>query len=218
VALLDLDLQFGNAGVYLDLEDNGGLLDLMSAPINPTRQDILRAAQASSYGVDVLTAPSIFTPIDVMTDGRVKEILSAFMAHYAYVVVDLPKVVVDWIEPVIALSDRLVLVSDLSVPCIRQAKRLIDLYRETNVTLPVDLVLNRERKTILKSEAQRDAEKFLDLGVAAWVPENTYEERRSIDLGKPTAGRRSKGRAAYRRLGKSLAKQAAQNHTSTTGR
>lgn len=218
VALLDFDLQFGNAGVYFDLEDNGGMIDLISSTVSPTTTDVVHAAQASTYGVDVLTAPSIFTPITALTADRARDLVKTFAARYSYVVIDLPKVVVDWIEPVIEETDRLVMVSDLSVPCIRQAKRLIDLYRESNITLAVDLVLNRERKTLLKNDAQRDAESFLDLKVAGWIPESSREERRSVDLGTPSSGRRSKGRAAFRRLGASLAKSCTSHHSTPTGR
>lgn len=204
VVVLDLDIQFGNAGVFLDVEDNGALVDLMSQATTPGARAILAAAQPTAHGVDVVTTPLMFVPPSAMTPDRAAAIVAAFAAAYDYVVVDLPRAAVDWIEPVIARTDRLVLVSDLSVPCIRQAKRLTDLFHETQVALPTALVMNRERKPLFRSEAQREAERLLGLPVAAWLPDNRAEERRSVDLGVPSAARRTSAKRHYAALAKAL--------------
>jgi pilus assembly protein CpaE len=211
VALLDLDLQFGNAGTFFDLEDNGGMLDLLSLDGLPEPGRITRAAQSSGLGVDVITAPAVFVPLTSMTPELVAAILAALRGAYDYVIIDMPRATLDWIAPVIEAADRLVLVSDGSVPCIRQAKRIVDLYRETSVSLPVDLVMNRERKPIFGSEMLKDAEDLLGLKVAFWNHEDRRAERRAVDLGQPSASRRGKSRKAYRRLARLIARSATEN-------
>lgn len=204
VLLLDLDLQFGNAGTYLDLEDTGALFNLIGQENLPTTSAILGAVQSSGHGVDVLTAPTVFVPLTSISPEFVKHMIDVFRGAYDYVVIDLPRATLDWLGPVILATDRLIMVSDSSVPCVRQAKRLIDLYRESRLTLPVDLVMNRENKPLFGSETIRNAEALLGLKVAAWVPDDPSGERRAVDLGRPTALARSKGRKTYRRIAKSL--------------
>ncbi|MFT4706191.1 MAG: pilus assembly protein CpaE [Reinekea sp.] len=204
VLLLDLDLQFGNAGTYLDLEDNGALYDLITQESLPSEPAILDAVQSSGHGVDVLTAPVVFLPLTSMSPEFVAHLIDVFRDAYDYVVIDLPRATLDWLTPAILATDRLIMVSDGSVPCIRQAKRLIDVYRESRLTLPVELVMNREKKQFFGSETIRDAEALLGLKVVAWVPDNPGGERRAIDLGRPSALVRSKGRKTYRQLAKSL--------------
>ncbi|MGB3279132.1 MAG: AAA family ATPase [Pseudorhodobacter sp.] len=204
VLLLDLDLQFGNAGTYLDLEDNGALLNLIGQETLPNARAILGAVQPSGHGVDVLTAPTVFVPLTSMSPEFVAAMIETFRSAYDYVIIDMPRATMDWLGPAILATDRLIMVSDSSVPCIRQAKRLIDLYRENRLTLPVDLVMNRESKPLFGSETIRDAEALLGLKVAAWVPDDPSGERRAIDLGRPTSLARSKGRKTYRRIAKKL--------------
>lgn len=204
VLLLDLDLQFGNAGTYLDIEDNGAFDALLGQDTLPSSTAILDAVQPSGHGVDVLTTPAVMVPLTSLTTEFVAHMIDVYRSAYDYVVIDLPRATMDWITPMILATDRLIMVSDGSVPCIRQAKRLIDLYRENRLTLPVDLVMNREKKPFFGSETIRDAEALLDLKVAAWVPDDPSAERRAIDLGRPSVLSRSKGRKAYRQLAKSL--------------
>jgi len=204
VLLLDLDLQFGNAGTYLDLEDNGELANLIGLDTLPSHRAILGAVQPSGHGVDVLTAPAVFVPLTSVSTELVAHMIDVYRSEYDYVVIDLPRATMDWLAPVILATDRLIMVSDGSVPCIRQAKRLIDLYRENRLTLPVDLIMNREKKTFFASEVIRDGEALLGTKVALWVPDDPAGERRAIDLGHPTALRRSKARKSYRWFAKRL--------------
>ncbi|WP_375690707.1 CpaE family protein [Pseudooceanicola sp. LIPI14-2-Ac024] len=216
VALLDLDLQFGNAGTFFDLEDNGAMLDLMSLDRPPEPGRITRGAQSSGLGVDVITAPAVFVPLTAMTPDLVAAIIAALRGAYDYVIIDMPRATLDWIAPVIEAADRLILVSDGSVPCIRQAKRIMDLYRETSVSLPVDLVMNREKKPMFGSEMLRDAEDLLGLKVASWIPEGRAAERRAVDLGQPSASRRGPSRKTYRRLARHMVRSVNTNDKTAT--
>ena len=218
VLLLDLDIQFGNAGTYVDVEDNGGLTELLAGETQPTPDRVLRMTQDTGLGVDVLTAPGIFVPLTAMTAELAQRIVDIVSERYAHVVIDLPRAALDWVEPVVRASDRLLLVSDGSVPCIRQAKRMMDLYRELEPTLAIDVVMNRERKPLIgPSSMQRDAEELLKIKLATWVSKDEAGERRAIDLGRPSATGRSRNRKAFRQLARRL--MAARGETDiTTGK
>ena len=57
-------------------------------------------------------------------------LLDTLRGQFDYIVVDLPRALVEWMAPVVARASRLALVTDTSVPCIRQAKRLIEFLHE----------------------------------------------------------------------------------------
>lgn len=204
VILLDFDIQFGNAGTYVDVEDNGGMTELLAGEAEPTPDRVLRMTQDTGLGIDVLTAPAIFVPLTAMTAELAQRIVDVLSARYAHVVIDLPRAALDWVEPVVRASDRLLLVSDGSVPCIRQAKRMIDLYRELEPTLKIDVVMNRERKPLFGSNMQRDAEDLLQIKLESWVAKDDAGERRAIDLGRPSVCKRSRNRNSYRSLARRL--------------
>ena len=213
VILLDFDIQFGNAGTYVDTEDNGGFTDLLAGEIAPTSDRVLSAVQDTGLHVDILTAPAIFVPLTSMTPDLAARIVEVARARYAHVVIDLPRAALDWVEPVVRASDRLLLVSDQSVPCVRQAKRMLDLYHEMEPSLAVDVVMNRERKPLLGSAMQRDAQELLQVKLGDWLSNDQPGERRAIDLGRPSACRRSRNRKSFRRLARRLLASAGETKT-----
>ncbi|MGB8623334.1 MAG: P-loop NTPase, partial [Paracoccaceae bacterium] len=185
VALLDFDLQFGNANVYLDLEDNQGFLDLMRAGEMPDSAFVGGILQRHSSGLDLLCAPKQLVPLTTVRAEVIAALLDLLCADHDYVVVDLPRAMVDWIEPVLQRAARLALVTDTSVPCIRQARRMVDFLREDFMGLPVDFIVNREKKPMIKSDHHREAEKVLQTKLTHWLPDNPRLARAAVDLGRP---------------------------------
>ena len=185
VALVDFDLQFGNANVFFDLEDNGGLLRIIDARQAPDAHQVRSIMQSHKSGVDVLCAPDRFVPLQSVSPDTIEALLSVLQDEYDYVVVDLPRAMVDWIEPVLKAASMLMLVTDTSVPCIRQAQRIINFFHEDNVGLPVQVAVSREKKAMFKPEHVREAERILDRPFANWLPDNTAASRKAVDYGSP---------------------------------
>lgn len=185
VVLLDFDLQFGNANVYLDVEDNGGFLQLIESQEDPDESFLKGVLQTHSSGLDILCAPLPIAPLHSVRAGTISAMLDSLQRDYDYIVVDMPRAIVDWIEPVLHRASVLQIVTDTSVPCIRQAKRLIDFYREGNLGVTVDLVVNRDVKPMFKSSHLKEAETILDASFDHWIPDNQKLSRRAVDLGKP---------------------------------
>lgn len=204
VVLLDFDLQFGNANVFLDLEDNGGFLQIIEALEEPDDHFLVSTLQKHSLGIDVLCAPVPIVPLQSLRADLIERMIALLKKRYDYIVVDLPRAVVDWVEPILKQATRVVLVTDTSVPCVRHARRLIDLYREENVGLPIEVVVSRESRPVIKSEHVREAEKVLETQFKHWVPDNPKVARAAINVGRPVMDVKP-----HSDLGKALAKVAA---------
>ena len=206
VALLDLDLQFGNANVLLDLEDNGGFLKLLDAGAGPDADLMSKIVQHHAAGVDLICAPVTLAPLTAVQPETLAGLLDQLTASYDYVLVDLPRVMVDWIEPVIARTAKLVLVTDTTVPCIRQAQRLLDFYREANIGVAVETVVNRETRPMMKSQHIKEAEAALGAKLTNWIPDNPKIARKAADFGVPlvTQYPRSDLAKAVRRLAEKI--------------
>ena len=185
VALLDLDVQFGSVGVMMDLEDNGGLLEMVESAAVPDANYMRGILQPHSSGVDVLVAPRQMVPVSAMDAKQIATLLDVMKTTHDYVVIDLPRAIVEWLEPVLTRMDELIVVTDTSVPSIRQAKRLIDIYREDNITVQTRVVVARETKPLIKSEQISEGEKLLDTKFQHWLPNNPVVARKSADLGRP---------------------------------
>lgn len=204
VALLDFDLQFGNANVFLDIEDNGGCLQFIENAEEPDEHFLSSILQSHPLGVDVLCVPAPMVPLQSMRPDLVEGLLDHLQRRYDYIVIDLPCAVVDWVEPIFKRAAQLALVTDTTVPCVRQARRLIDFYREANVALPVEVIVNRERNALIRPAHVREAEKVLETKLKHWLPDNPKVARNSVDLGRPIVDMKPQSD-----LGKALAKLAA---------
>ncbi len=185
VALVDLDFQLGDAASFLDVDPHDGLFQLAHDGGKPDLIFLRQTLQETTSGVDLISAPSRFAPLNGLTAEQVETMLSILKAEYDYVVVDLPPALVEWMTPVMELSDRLLMVTDTSVPSIRQARRLIDFYTDDNVALKIDLVVNREKKPLLKSAPHTEAANVLERPLRFWLPSDQKAARDAIDRGAP---------------------------------
>jgi pilus assembly protein CpaE len=147
VCLIDLDPQFGNVALHLDLKQGAGLLDIIRAP-ERLDGNLLRGAVAQhKSGLHVLTAPTMPVPLDALTSGVIGQLLDIAQREYGWVVVDLPHVLTRWTDTVLTKSSIVPIVTQLTVPAIRQTRRLLDLLQEEgHYSLPIHIVLTRYRK------------------------------------------------------------------------
>jgi len=185
VALLDLDLQFGNANVLLDIEDDGAFQKMAEDGVMPDAHYTSGLMQSHDSGVDILSAPTSVIPLNSIEPEVIASLIDCLRAEYDYVVIDLPRALVDWLEPVIERADSMQIVTDTSVPCVRHSKRLIDFFRDIKFDLQIGLIANRETKTLLKSSQCREAEKLLECKFDSWLPDVPKIARKAADLGTP---------------------------------
>lgn len=187
VALVDLDVQFGNAASFLDLEDRGGMLELLRLAGEPDAQAVRNAMLKHPSGLNVLAAPRMAVPLEALDIQRTEAIIAALMSEHDYVVVDLPPALVPWLEPLLRRASRLLMVSDLAVPSIVCARRVIDLMHEDNPDLPVEIVVSREKKPVFQRRIHRQASTALGLPLAHWLPDEPRLSRLALDRGEPMA-------------------------------
>ncbi|SMY06126.1 AAA family ATPase [Flavimaricola marinus] len=185
VVVVDMDFQFGAIASFLDVEPRDALYNLAIEGTKPDITFLRQSIVKSPSGIDVLTAPARFAPLDGLTSEQVRAIVKLLRAEYDYVVIDLPRALVEWLAPVLEETDRLLLVTDSSVPGIRQSRRLIDFFTEDAINLQIDMVINRERKPLVAKSAHKEAAKVLERPLKHWLPPDPKAARASIDQGAP---------------------------------
>ena len=185
VALVDLDLQFGTVGSFLDLAEQDTLLKLAMDGTIPDATFLDQSMASLPNGLAVLAAPARFAPLDALRPEQVAAMLDCLRQSCDFVVVDLPRALVGWIEPVIERADEMLIVTDISVPSIRHCRRLIDFLTQDNPALPVEIVVNHQRKPLFRSKLQREAAKALDRRLDHWLPHDPRAASVAADRGQP---------------------------------
>ncbi|MGV8988935.1 MAG: AAA family ATPase [Cypionkella sp.] len=203
VALVDLDVQFGSVGTLLDLGEQNALHQLALDGTIPDATYLASTMVRLPNGLSVLAAPSKFMPLDSLQPRQIGAILDTLRAENDFVVVDLPHALGRWMEPVLQRADELIIVSDTAVPSVRHCRRLIEFFTTDNPNLPVRIVINHEKRSLLPSGAQKEIQKALNRKLDHWLPHDPRAARTSADRGMPlaTAAPRSQ-------LGKAIARLA----------
>lgn len=207
VALVDLDMQFGDIASFLDVDPNDSLYDLAMSGKMPDENYVRQAIMTLPSGLSVLTAPNRFAPLDSLKGEQVARIVDILRQTHDYVVLDLPGALAEWMDPVVERADRVLMVTDCAVPSIRQARRLMDFFTESNPGLKFEVVINHEARPMLLRGHHAAAEKVLERRFSHWIPDDAPAAREALDRGVPVtnASPRSRMSRAISRLGRELA-------------
>ena len=183
--LLDLDLELGEAALFLGVQARFNFIDLVQ---NFHRMD---AGLLQSYiekhdsGIELLSAPYHPEKAEVVSVDQIRRILQFLRQHYDYIVVDTSKSFSPDTLATFEQSDLVFLVSNADLPSLRNIQRGLPMMKRMLVKgqEQVRLVVNRynPRDAISLS----DIHKALGIPVY-WTLRNDYEAVvRSVNLGRP---------------------------------
>jgi pilus assembly protein CpaE len=190
--LIDLDVQFGDAHLQLDLSHQSHTVDLLKTPERLDRRMLDDLMIDAPKGLKVLTAPESPLPLDGLSADTVGRILSLARRRYRYVIVDMPVALANWTETVLHKADHIFLVTQINVPALRAARRLLDTIRDERVTrAPITIVANRYGGKGGSRLALQQAARAIDHEIAVVLPNDYQLVMESLDHGVPVSTLRS---------------------------
>ena len=220
VAIVDFDLQFGTVGSHLDTANSEAFYQMLLDGTDPDATFVETIMTEHKSGISVLSAPSSFVPLDSMSAEQAGRIIDVLKATHDFVVIDLPHALVQWLSAVLERSDKLLLVTDSSVPSIHQSKRLIDFFSTENLTLDIQVVINHEKKPVLPRRHHQEASKVLDREFRHWLPFDPKSARDASDRGvtiSEAAGQSALAKSLSR-LGRAITSENAQSKSGRSGK
>jgi pilus assembly protein CpaE len=187
VCLIDLDFQHGTCIDYLDLEPR---LDLSEIEPRPERLDrhlleVMLSHHAS--GLAVIAAPNRPAEMRSFDPLVVTRLLDLVSANFDYVVIDMPRTWFSWTDNVLQGSNKLFIVSEMTVPGLRLAKQLLSAIRERlGEGANPQVIVNRfEQRMFTPGLRRADIEKALGSAFGGAIPNNYRIVREAIDRGIP---------------------------------
>jgi pilus assembly protein CpaE len=193
VALVDLDLHFGDVAIMLHLFPSHTIYDAAQSP----GQDALTLKSfltRHDSGVWTLVAPTEPTVADTINPGAIGSILKLLRSAFDYVVIDTPPA---FSEPVLGAfdeSDWLVMLATLDVPSIKNLKLTLQTMELLHFPKHrIRVVVNRaDSKVGLRLP---DVEKLLSSSVDATIP-SSRSVPLSVNKGSPIMLEEPKGPVA----------------------
>jgi pilus assembly protein CpaE len=196
VCLVDLNLADGAAAAYLGAAPAMGLASFGPAAERMDAALLAAFTTPIGKGLDLLACPRNPLGFDEISREAVLRILEIACEAYDFVVVDMPRHRRDWTLEVLAGSDEVLIVSELTVPALLAARALCD---EIEQALPTGvrprIVLNRLATRMFGaapslSEAERALQRKADGGVSS----DWDAAAASVNLGGPISQHRPKSK------------------------
>jgi pilus assembly protein CpaE len=185
--LVDLDFQHGSCADYLDLEPRLDLGEVEPRPERLDRQLLEVMLSQHPSGLAVVAAPNRPAEMRSFDPNVVTRLLDLVSSHFNYVVFDMPRTWFSWTDSVLLGSNKLFIVSEMTVPGLRHAKQLVEAVRERLADGPQpQVIINRFEQRLFSSGLRKsDIEQVLGESFAACIPNHYGLVREAIDRGIP---------------------------------
>ena len=138
-------------------------------------------------GLAVIAAPNRPAEMRSFDPDVVTRLLDLVSSHFDYVVFDMPRTWFSWTDSVLLGSNKLFIVSETTVPGLRQAKQLVEAIRERLGDGPKpQVIINRFGQKMFSSGLRRgDIEQAIGDAFLACIPNDYALVREAIDRGVP---------------------------------
>lgn len=183
VALVDLDLQFGDVAVMLNVMPKRTITELVQE-IGQLDGELLESyLVAHSSGIKILPAPTRPEYAELITAGHVEKILSVLKQNYDYVIVDTSPFFLETNLTALDLCDQILLLISLDLPTIKNVKLSLEVLESLHHKGKIRLILNRSSRDI--GIKYQDVEKSLGFLIAAHVPSDGRIVVSAVNKGVP---------------------------------
>lgn len=186
VALVDANLQNGDAHVLLNITTNASIDDLREAGVGALDQDVLDGTviKHAESEIHLLRAPHSAESAELFTSDTMKAILVELRDHFDYVVVDTGSAFSEATLTVLEIADLIITVTTLEVTTISRVSQFFQLAERVGISLSkVQLVCNRVDQYY--GIRPNQVESRLRRRFFAQIPEDTRLVVASINRGVP---------------------------------
>lgn len=144
--LLDLDIEYGDSAIMLQLTPKRTLYDILD-DLDRLDEDMIRGfVTRHESGVELLASPLDPAVAGRVTGADVAKITRTLKHTTDYLVIDTPATFDERVEAALKASDDILLVSSLDVPSVKDAKLLLRTVNEVTAgssKVPLRLIINR---------------------------------------------------------------------------
>ena len=185
VALIDMNRLFGEVPLFLGMDHVFSWVDVSKNIARLDATYLSGILYRHRSGLRVLPSPDRMDDEFTVTPQIIETLLRFMRTMFDYVIIDSGQSVDDISKMILRLSDRVLLVSVLSLPCLINVKKILNTFR--NLGYPpepsVEVVVNRfERRSII---SLKEAEESIGKK-AFWIVPNDFQlSMNAVNQGKP---------------------------------
>jgi pilus assembly protein CpaE len=185
VILVDLDLQFGNAALHLNVKSKYSILDIVNR-IDQVEVPMLKTLMPKgASGVSVLPIPPHIEEAENIKPCHIEKLLLLLRKAFDYIILDTHHSLDDLSMKAMDESNFVLLVTTLDVPSLFHTKRSLQLFQKMAYTMETLFLIINRFDTQDEFDI-RSTERMLDYPIFWCVPEYDYKTvASSINRGIP---------------------------------
>ncbi len=194
VCLIDLDVQFGNVALYLNLRPQLTLADVIEAADRLDADFLTSVADKHASGMSVIACPPDIMPLDALTPEFIDHLLDVATQAFDIVLLDLPTAWISWSLGALQRSDAICLVTTVSVAGVHQARRQLEMLDANGLADRVQVVVNRVTHSLFGKLDLSETEGVLRRKINHSIVNDFPTVSGAIDEGKTFAAIKMKSR------------------------
>jgi len=186
VALIDMDLQFGTLGLYLDLQPAMGIVEVLGYSNELDAVSLKAYMTEHESGVFLLAATqnSVVLPKEIDLE-KLSELLNTLQSSFDHVIVDLPRQIDAVTTTILERADNVIITTQQSLTHLRDTIRLRGILKD-------ELGINEKRLLVVVNRYDsndaitlEDIGKMLSNGPVSAIPNDYKRVTENINLGIP---------------------------------
>lgn len=184
VALVDLNAQFGDAALFLDMETAHSMADVAKNIMRLDATLLTSLLSRHGSGVYLLPSPKVVEEIGLITPESVQRTVELLKTLYDYIIIDSGHTLDDVVVTVLNMSPTILLVSGLTMPVLRNTRRILDIFSSLGYHPDaIKIIMNRYSKKV--DTSLFDAEEVLKQKPFSVLPNDEFTTMRAINNGEP---------------------------------
>lgn len=181
--LVDLDLQFGDADMALDLNPTETIVDLSRDTNGISIDNLTSCCTTHSSGLSVLASPSSPELAEYIRSEHVKQLVDVARNYFEYILLDCGCALTDPVITALESSDDIFMVNDVNILSLKRAKLCQNVLTQINQQDKVKIIIN---KNVKKNNVKiSDFENLLGLEAYAVVSSDLKTVNNSLNNGQP---------------------------------
>jgi pilus assembly protein CpaE len=184
VALVDLNPQFGDAALFLDMEPTHTMGDVAKNIDRLDETFLASILSKHSSGLYLLPSANAVEEIGLLTPEAAEKTLELLQTMFDYVVIDSGDSLAETTLATLNISPTVFLVCMLTVPVLRNTKRLLNILSHLHYPMEnIGIIINRYEKHTEVS--LKDMEEVLGRKASWMIPNDYFTTMNAINKGQP---------------------------------
>lgn len=183
VALVDLDLQFGDIHIFLDIDPSDTISELVQEFFTSNIDSVRSFMTVHSSGIHILSSPKSPEYAEIISAEKIQSLLSLLRTYYDYVVIDTPPFFTEVTLTALESSSTILFVTGLDISILKNSKVSLSLLDSLQQTDKIRLIVNRA--VDMSSITINDVQSILGCPIWAKIPSDYKVAVTALNRGIP---------------------------------